>query len=292
MSLLDKLQWAGIWLLLAVPPAVLSWAVMGLAERQLVARGMGRTNYQGEIIPCGMGVVFVAFGLPIAALAAVHTVAGWGLFVVIAGFGILGFLDDRYGARGIGGFKGHFRALLKEHRLTTGALKAIGGGVFSLLAGWLALQANPRFWLGFGFEVGVREVVLTVLINAGLIALSANAVNLLDTRPGRALKVWGTALALFLAFSLLHEPLAYWSFWFVIVAVGGVAAVYFWRDLGARSMMGDVGSNTLGAALGYACAAADLTPWGKIGMLAVLLAFNLFCEKYSVSRLLDKRRNA
>ena len=59
--------------------------------------------------------------------------------VVMAGAGVvlavLGYLDDVRGDRRAGGFAGHVRELV-HGRITTGLVKAVGGGVVGLLAAW------------------------------------------------------------------------------------------------------------------------------------------------------------
>lgn len=86
------------------------------------------------------------------------------------GIGVLGFVDDTWGTKRIKGLRGHLRAVLREHTLTTGFLKATGGATLALFLGW---RLSP-------------DIPIVALLNAALIALSANAINLLDLRPGRA----------------------------------------------------------------------------------------------------------
>ena len=57
-------------------------------------------------------------------------------FLVMLGFGVLGLHDDLSGDRSIGGFRGHFGALLRG-KFTTGAAKAIGGAAISMVAAFL-----------------------------------------------------------------------------------------------------------------------------------------------------------
>lgn len=199
-------------------------------------------------------------------------------------FGLLGFIDDRYGMRGIGGFRGHFHALLRERRLTTGVAKAVGGGIAALCLGWFiartGLLSDP---IDDGWPVVITrpELVLPLtLLNAALIALAANTINLLDTHPARALKVWGVLLALLLV------PMRGWASPMVFLALFAPALVIGLRDQAAKAMLGDVGSNALGAVLGLACA-WDLGTNAKIAVVILLVAFNVFCEKFSVSKILD-----
>src|SRR5690606_29750187 len=117
------------------------------------------------------------------------------------------------------GFKGHFGALLRG-RLTTGGLKALGGG---LIAFFLALFLSSSWY----------DVVLNTLI----IALFANMLNLLDLRPGRAVKGYFIFLLLILLLAKGRVD------WLLIMPVIGAVLVYFPYDLKAKVMMGDAGSN-------------------------------------------------
>lgn len=273
--------------------ALLAWALVKPLERKLLAWGMGRENFRGDTIPCGMGLLFVLIGgAESIAVTLMDPRSFWILPAVILGFGLLGFLDDRYGTRGNGGFKGHFRALFRERRLTTGAAKAIGGGLIALAVGFSSTSDQMRLH-STPLAQGILQSTLgNTVLNAGIIALFANAINLVDTRPGRAMKVWWVLLAALLCLEIGRVGVMYlpWSYFgWILAAMGGVALVYTHRDLSAKSMLGDVGSNTLGAMLGLGCAGVFDTPT-KLVILALLIAFNLFCEKYSVSKLLDRRK--
>src|SRR5262245_49923476 len=94
------------------------------------------------------------------------------LFACI-GFGLLGFVDDLLGTEEDRGFRGHLRALARG-RLTTGAMKIIGGAAVAFVL--VALS---------GDLVSGKRVVA----DAVLIALAANLGNLLDRAPGRVIKV-------------------------------------------------------------------------------------------------------
>jgi len=104
--------------------------------------------------------------------------------------------------------------------------------------------------------------------SALLVSLAANALNQLDTRPGRALKTY-------IAFAIpLRAPLA--------AAV--LMAPYDLRDM---SMLGDAGSNALGALLGWR-SVDRLTVrgrWIAIGALAGLTALG---ERISLGRVIER----
>src|SRR5690606_38372645 len=77
------------------------------------------------------------------------------------------------------GFHGHLSAL-RHGRLTSGAVKLAGVGAAGLAAAALLGPGRHRGRLGGAVEL---------LLGAGVVAGSANLLNLLDLRPGRALKV-------------------------------------------------------------------------------------------------------
>jgi hypothetical protein len=101
-----------------------------------------------------------------------------------------------------------------------------------------------------------------------LVGLAANALNQLDTKPGRALKAYALA-ALPLRAPLLHAV---------------ILAPY---DLREMAMLGDSGSNALGALLGLSSVKrfAGRGQWLAIGALATL---NLLGELTSVGRAIER----
>lgn len=232
--------------------ASLALVLLPSTLRALARKGLVRENFRGEPIPVGYGVALALTGAVFAAFTGGGVLAA-GLF----GFSALGLVDDLFGDRSAGGFGGHLRALA-DGRVTTGLLKAILGGVFALVLAGVA---------GGGFGV--------VVVDALLIALFANAVNLLDLRPGRALKVFlplGGALALTGQFGL------------AALFGAGIAA---WRvDLRARAMMGDAGSNALGAAIGIGALALPL--WVRLVLVVLLMAFHAYTERASLTRAIER----
>ena len=84
-----------------------------------------------------------------------------------------------------------------------------------------------------------------MLGDAALVAASANLVNLLDLRPGRALKVVTLVGA---AGALASRAQGRRRF----VAPTVAALAFLPGDVGERTMLGDAGANGLGALLGVA----------------------------------------
>ena len=65
----------------------------------------------------------------------------------------------------------------------------------------------------------------------------------------------------------------------------------FHGDLTGKFMLGDAGSNVLGAVVGMGLAVGLGLYW-RLGVLALLLVLNLLSERYSFTRLIDGNRAA
>jgi UDP-N-acetylmuramyl pentapeptide phosphotransferase/UDP-N-acetylglucosamine-1-phosphate transferase len=181
----------------------------------------------------------------------------------------VGFLDDLLGSRVIGGLRGHF-SQIRFGIVTTGALKAFLGVSIATIV-----------------SAAISDTALLFLLNLGVLTLSINITNLFDLRPGRAIKVFAlSSLAVFIAgFTAPSAGTAsFWRLWgFIIPPVLGL----LWGDLKQRSMMGDAGSNALGAILGLAFV-INLSWLANLVILGVLIALHLVSEKYSISTFIEK----
>lgn len=244
--------------------------VTAAAGRFLVAElqrfGLTARNYRGRRIARPIGVL-----LPLAATAGWVVLLGAGrgardtIWVYLAvgwGFALLGLADDLYGNRGAGGFKGHLEAL-RRRRITTGLIKAVGGLAVGLLAGW-------------GLHLPPAGTVLA----ASVIALWANLLNLLDLRPGRALKVFVLVGATMWAFS---RGAPAWPMWVPLVPP---LAGLFLLDLREMGMLGDTGANFLGAIIGLTFVINS--SWQvQLAAAIVLAAATVASEKYSFSAAIE-----
>jgi hypothetical protein len=119
--------------------------------------------------------------------------------------------------------------------------------------------------------VGIPLVGLAAtrkLSGALLVGLAANFMNQLDTRPGRALKAYViTALA-------LRAPL-------------GSAVLLLPYDLREKTMLGDAGSNALGAMLGLN-SVNRLTGKGRWLAIGALAGLTLLGERRSLGELIER----
>jgi hypothetical protein len=119
------------------------------------------------------------------------------------------------------------------------------------------------------------------VVDALLIALSANAVNLLDLRPGRALK----GLGVLTLTALIWQPAAIWLLGPLLSGVALLAAL----DCRAMAMMGDVGANSAGALVGLTLA-AGAPPTVKLVLVALLALLHVVAERWSLTRLIAASR--
>lgn len=164
--------------------------------------------------------------------------AGWLLAVHEPVVSAIGLADDLWSGPERG-----FRAHLRAGR-TTGVLKLAGIPLYAL--------------------VRTRSIS-----GALLVGLSANALNQLDTRPGRALKAY-------IAFAVpLRAPLR-------------AAVLIAPYDLREMAMLGDSGSNALGALLGWSSVSritGTRNRWLAIAALAGLTALG---ERTSLGQIIER----
>ncbi len=250
----------GLLLLLLLPPFI---------ERLLRRSGRLEPNYRGERIVQSYGLVTLIWASAMLALCAWIWPAARQVYILwlvaCIGFGLLGFVDDTWGTKRIKGIRGHFRAALRDHTITTGLIKAVGGVG---LAVWIGHTLRPDSLSG-------------ALLSAALIALGANAINLLDLRPGRAGGVFLAAAVPLIGFQLISQKAVV-----PLLLVAIPTLVVWWRDRQAQVMMGDTGSNLLGACLGLALACMHSLPV-QIAALTLLVALHLAAERTSLTRVIE-----
>jgi hypothetical protein len=174
-----------------------------------------------------------------------------------AGAAAFGAYDDLAGSGDRRGFRGHLGAL-RQGEVTTGAVKLGGIGVTGVVSAALA-GGSP----------------VDVILNAGLVAGSANLLNLFDLRPGRAIKVAAASGVLLGAAG--QDSVA---------APLGAALALLPEDLGERAMLGDAGANALGAMLG--ASAAGLSRTGRITLLAGIAGLTAASEKVSFTKVIAR----
>jgi UDP-N-acetylmuramyl pentapeptide phosphotransferase/UDP-N-acetylglucosamine-1-phosphate transferase len=257
-------------------PLIVSAAVALLIApamlRTLADSRLAMANYRGVTLPFPAGTVIVAAAAVAAGPLALIQKLGVAddvlspdlraVAVYVFGVAALGLLDDVLGGEPRG-WRGHGAAVLRGG-ISTGALKAVG----SL---GLALYALS------GLRLGDGEYLLAVAV----LVLCTNLFNLLDLRPGRSAK----------AFVLLGAGLTLGT-WDVDVLwtlglFSGAALVVGAFDLRERAMLGDTGSNLLGALAGLWIVLA-LGTVGQAIALAIVLAITIYGEFRSISSLVER----
>jgi UDP-N-acetylmuramyl pentapeptide phosphotransferase/UDP-N-acetylglucosamine-1-phosphate transferase len=235
-----------------------------------------RVNYRGRTVPTAGGLVLALAVVVVEAGRVVLAAAGVGdrhslsaarlaVVLVVIGLALVGLADDLVADRsGDRGFRGHLRALSKG-RLTTGGAKIVGGAAVAALA--VAMATTP-------------DSAARLLIDAAVVALAANLGNLLDRAPGRAGK---SAIVAFVVLAVATK--ASRSLSEVAVLIGGMAGLLL-DDLHERVMLGDTGSNALGAALGLGLV-LTATPTVRLVALVALLAANGVSEVVSFSQVIE-----
>ncbi|GIJ12883.1 hypothetical protein ACFFMR_05065 [Micromonospora andamanensis] len=242
------------------------------------APALERTNFRGRTVTLAAGPALAVGASAAAAGGAASVPAGAATLVAGLGAGAVGLYDDVVGARpeqkAAKGFAGHLAAL-RQGRVTAGLVKIVGVGAAGLGAAVL-LAADPGV---AGHRRRQRQGALgrgvDVLLGAGVVAGTANLVNLLDLRPGRALK----------SGLLLGVPLSVGRHGGIASGAVGATAGLLPADLAEDVMLGDSGANALGAVLGVAMAART-GPVGRAGLLAVLAGLTAASEKVSFTKVI------
>ena len=264
------MYWVGLPLALAISLFLVPAGARGLRDAGLV-----RENYRGNPLAFPLGAVLATAALvALAPLAVLDDRADLNLLEpelrrwlpYLLGIAFLGFLDDALGqgeARETPrGWRGHWAAL-RGGSLSTGAIKAIGA---------LALAAYVVSGRGLEDWRYLADVVLLIL--------TTNLFNLLDLRPGRAekaLMLLGIGLCLG-AWTL--APLELLGIFVGPILVGA------WLTLGERAMLGDTGSNLIGAVAGV-WLLTTLGADARLIALAAVLALTIYGEIRSISATID-----
>jgi len=251
-------------------------ALMGLgavaagAATQAIAtskyrKDLERNNFRGRTVTLAAGPALAVSASLTSALGARDGRTAAAALTAGLASGAVGCYDDIVGTRpeqkAHKGFKGHLSAL-KDGKVTSGLVKIAGVGSAAVVAS--ALLPNHR-------------KVVDVVLGAGVIAGMANLLNLLDLRPGRALK----------AGTLIGAPLSVGAKGGIAAGPIGAAAGLLPPDLDEEVMLGDAGANALGALLGVSMAART-NRWAKAGLLAAIVGLTFASEKVSFTKVIER----
>lgn len=273
-----------------------------LRRKRIKASQWERTNFHGVTVSLRGGVAMAGAAVASAAVASAlsdQPRAALGGVVASLGGGLAGYIDDvdqgaHDGGKVAKGLKGHLGALA-HGQVTTGVIKIAGIGASALAAS--ALVGSKA--------TSVGGKVSDLALNTVLIAGTANLANLLDLRPGRALK----------ATVLVAAPLSYFSCAAAKTSASGAsgapsatpaapasasgasaqrllasglnaaAITALVEDLQETTMLGDTGANAAGALLGTSLAAND--SWKlRLGTTLGVVGLILASEKVSFSKVI------
>jgi hypothetical protein len=264
------MYWVGFPLAIAISLFLVPAGARGLRDAGLV-----RANYRGALLAFPLGAVLATAALvTLAPLAFLNDRADLDLLEpalrqwlpYLLGIAFLGFLDDALGhGEAVAtprGWRGHWTAL-RAGSLSTGAIKAVGA---LALAAYVVSGRGLESW--------------RYLADVALLLLATNLGNLLDLRPGRAEKVLALlAVGLCLGAWTL-APLE------LLGIFAGPVLVGAWLTLRERAMLGDTGSNLVGAVAGV-WLLTTLGEDARLVALAVVLALTIYGELRSISRTID-----
>lgn len=258
-----------------------------LRRKRINASQWERTNFHGATVSLRGGVAMAGAAVASAAVASAlsdQPRAALGGAVAALGGGVAGYIDDvdqgaHDGGKVAKGLKGHLGALA-HGQVTTGVIKIAGIGASALAAS--ALVGSKAT------SVGGKAADLA--LNTVLIAGTANLANLLDLRPGRALKATvlvATPLSYFSCAAAKPEASASAASAQRLLASGlnAAAITALVEDLQETTMLGDTGANAAGALLGTSLAANDswkLRLGATLGVVGLILA----SEKVSFSKVI------
>jgi hypothetical protein avisC_07727 len=273
-----------------------------LRRKRIKASQWERTNFHGVTVSLRGGVAMAGASVASAAVASAlsdQPRAALGGLVASLGGGLAGYIDDvdqgaHDGGKVAKGLKGHLGALA-HGQVTTGVIKIAGIGASALAAS--ALVGSKA--------TSVSGKAADLVLNTVLIAGTANLANLLDLRPGRALK----------ATVLVATPLSYFSCAaakpeasgasgapsatpaapasasgasaqrLLASGLNAAAITALVEDLQETTMLGDTGANAAGALLGTSLAAND--SWKlRLGTALGVVGLILASEKVSFSKVI------
>lgn len=286
-----------------------------LRRKRIKASQWERTNFHGATVSLRGGVAMAGAAVASAAVASAlsdQPRAALGGVVASLGGGLAGYIDDvdqgaHDGGKVAKGLKGHLGALA-HGQVTTGVIKIAGIGASALAASSLVGSK----------ATSVSGKAADLALNTVLIAGTANLANLLDLRPGRALK----------ATVLVAAPLSYFSCAAAKTPASGAsvtsatasvtsgasgapsatpaapasasgasaqrllasglnaaAITALVEDLQETTMLGDTGANAAGALLGTSLAAND--SWKlRLGTALGVVGLILASEKVSFSKVI------
>lgn len=263
--------------ILALTGVVLAWAILtlafahGMSRQARLAIGLTASaiNYRGVRLPLALGPPLLLLAFWVQGFrgnwfvdTSVRNTAAGRLAIAMSFLLVflVGWLDDvrSPSARGLGG---HLRELARG-RVTTGVVKLVG------IVGAAALVATT-----------LTDETTRILLGIPIVAGAANLWNLLDLRPGRALKWFLLAALALVGWYARYDDL-------LLAPAIGSAVTLLVLDLREQAMLGDAGSNLLGFIIGVALFRV-LPTWGLGVALGAIMVLHFLGETVTLSRIIE-----
>lgn len=229
------------------------WFIRTLQTKQIgqVVRSEGPETHRVKAGTPTMGgaLILLAVLLPTVLWADVKNQFVVATTAVTAGYGLIGYIDDRLKIQGASsrGLPGRYKLLGQF---------AIGGAA----VGYLFLADGlPKDWLDIRTRLSIPFVAfdkhpidlpiwLYIAFGVFVVVAMSNAVNLTDGLDGLAGIITASAFAAYGVIAYLQQQIFLTQFCFILV---GACFAFLWYNAHpAQLFMGDTGSLALGAALG------------------------------------------
>jgi hypothetical protein len=243
---------------------------IALSIKLLREAGCTSKNYRGCEVIFGMGIFFVPILITSLALTMMlyhkqqlnYIQYLFAVFVIA----FAGLLDDFIGNKQIKGLRNHIRSFTKG-KLTTGFIKAFMGIMASTI-----------------ISLNLSKSIVDFILNVLNIALFTNALNLMDLRPGRCIKIFLFLGTIILALNI-GEIIKVLPLLIMLTA----SIIYINYDLKEVCIIGDTGSNILGITLGY-FSTLTIGIVSKLMLFLGLIIVNVLAEKLSITELISNNR--
>ena len=198
-----------------------------------------------RLIPTMAGIIFVVSVLLVTMVFNFERTETWLPLAAFVGAGLIGLIDDVINIRGTG--KGVAGLPSKLKLLLTTMIALIGGYFFYFKLDVTSINIPFYGYLGIGWLV----IPLFVLV----VVATANAVNMSDGLDGLAGGLATSAFTTYAVIAFMQGRYGVAAFCMTIV---GTLLSYTWFNIyPARFFMGDVGSFSLGTALGVVAMITD-----------------------------------
>jgi phospho-N-acetylmuramoyl-pentapeptide-transferase len=198
-----------------------------------------------RLIPTMAGIIFVVSVMLVTLIFNLERTETWLPLAAFVGAGLIGLIDDVINIRGTGKGVAGLPSRLKLLLITLIAL--IGGWFF------FAKLDVTSVYIPFYGDLGIGMLIVPLFVL--VVVATANAVNMSDGLDGLA---GGLATSAFTAYAVIAFMQGRFGVAAFCMTIVGTLLSYTWFNIyPARFFMGDVGSFSLGTALGVVAMITD-----------------------------------